>query len=42
MDDSGCFVQIIALVVVLVICASITYFVWNSDLPMWLKWLILR
>ena len=24
------------------ICAAITDAIWNSDLPMWLKWMLLR
>lgn len=36
------FFTLVLFAVVLVICAVITETVWNSDLPMWLKWFLLK
>lgn len=40
-DNFGC-LYLICFVVTIVICALIFRAVWNSDLPMWLKWMLLR
>jgi hypothetical protein len=43
MDDVlGFLGSLILFVVILAICAWITQSVWNSDMPMWLKWFILK
>lgn len=34
--------SVIVVVITLAICVLIFEAVWNSDLPMWLKWLILK
>lgn len=31
----------IIFVIVVVVCAAITYVIWNSDIPMWLKFYLL-
>lgn len=36
------FFSLVLFAVALVVCAVITEAVWNSDLPMWLKWFLLK
>lgn len=36
------FFSLIILSIVIVVAVCIFQAIWNSDLPMWLKWLLLR
>lgn len=33
---------LIIVIVVIAICAFLTELIWNSDMPFWLKWFLLK
>ncbi len=41
-DNIGCLIYLIVAVVALLLGAWLTEAVWNSDLPMWLKFFLLK
>ena len=43
MDDIfGFWGYLLLIIAILAICAGLFGIIWNSDMPMWLKWFLLR
>lgn len=41
-NNMGLVFQLIVVAVTFGLCAWLTELIWNSDMPTWLKWMLLR